>query len=184
MYQIMTDELTNSTLDGSAKDSDSSVEPQQPQKPAKVSTLHAKAYTPLEAQQDWPLIWASASMLLPESKDTAKQQLLLKNALSNGSMVCWKLWTQRNDKRMFVGVALTRLIQDEFFDTRSCLIYGLTSSNFVTNEAWHEAFAALEAYARENNCTDILFCSKHPRVLRLVKELGFDTSERIGRKAV
>ena len=144
---------------------------EQPKK-ERIYDIVGKRMNPAQIQKSWPYILAAIaqSITKPMDEDMA---LNLHTAIVTGDMQCWGLMTKRPQGFRYVGLLTTQVTTDTMRRERSLLIYSFYCGVPVQKEAWVREFAKLEEFAKEQNCARISAQTDNPRVLEIVKEIGF-----------
>lgn len=94
-----------------------------------------------------------------------------------GRLQVWGLFSFDSERPRFVG-ALTTITNFYPPNRKVLLIYTLHAPKKITRHGMAAAFRSVLQFATETKCDGIEALSKHPGVIALCGELGFDVDER------
>lgn len=99
----------------------------------------------------------------------------LMGAVASGQLQCWALTAKIEEKPVLVG-AITTIVQTDPWTKESVLhVYSLyVSDEFnVDIEAWKTIHAAIEDWAKKQNCTALRAQSDNARVIQMAQTCGW-----------
>jgi len=123
-----------------------------------------------------PMINAS----LPATEDSQRDARLL-SAVMSGVLTCWAYNDEDEGLIMF---GTTTFAADTIDGERNLLIYTIFSNGKVNMGQWKQAFVRLREFAEGKGCKAIIAYSNVSRVVKLVEQLGGDSSTRVLRLEV
>jgi hypothetical protein len=92
-------------------------------------------------------------------------------SLMKETMQCWSLV---NEEKEIFGYIITMIATEPITKERTLVIYSFFLYKSVEDiSVWQKGMAALESFAKENNCKNINAYSANDKVVTLAKKLGF-----------
>jgi hypothetical protein len=124
----------------------------------------------------WNVIKNSILASLPENEQV-NENLLLKHALT-GQLECWFVVRENKGINEIIGILTTVINNDLFASSKSMIVYSIYNLKEETAELdiWNEEFERFEKYARSKGCKKIIAYSDNPRIIEVVKKLGWNIS--------
>ena len=93
-----------------------------------------------------------------------------------GKTTCWASYRKEEEKTVFEGICLSKIIYDDASDTRNLLLYCVYGYEKTYDEAWQEAFLTVAKYAKSHNCNEVVAYTDVPYLIEKAKLFGGDTS--------
>lgn len=84
----------------------------------------------------------------------------------------WVLWAE-GEPRKFMGVLTTSIVRDRWDQKKTLCVNTLANFGRADRSAWFMGLAAVEAFARRNQCVRMQFDATNPKVVRMAVRLGF-----------
>jgi hypothetical protein len=133
--------------------------------------------TPDQVASMWDVIRDAIEKSLPpiSSEDKNRMNNILTSLLC-GKSHCWMSYVKNEDKNIFEGLLITRIIYDDISDCKNLLIYCIYGYEFVGRSSWTEGLKTLVKYAAGLGCSNIVAYSSVPSIISLIDKLGGDTS--------
>jgi len=164
------------------------VEPKESQKPpmpvsdigpVMVDSLSMELLSPIQIEIHRDIIVEAVREEVPGFRGNEPAIVGLLEAVRNGAMQCWGLFTEATERRKLVGFGLTELYTERWTDRRICLIFHLHAYDFISTGAWKAAYMELERFAKQNGCDQIHAFTRNSRVIELATILGWDSDQRV-----
>ena len=84
-----------------------------------------------------------------------------------------------SDKRMLIGLLITKIIIDKISGEKSLSLQTLYSWRSVDDREWSSDFLFVKEFAKYEECSCILFETEHPRIRQISEFLGFREKHRV-----
>jgi len=129
--------------------------------------------SPLEVSKFWNVLKALVHDAMPEDLLTDESVLRVLNCFLSGKCQAWLLFDIGGEEPRVAGMSWTRLVTDEVYGVRSCVIEMAYAYDFITEPAWARAYKQIEIFARDSGCSRIVAYSNVARVIEMAEKLGF-----------
>lgn len=115
----------------------------------------------------WDVIkFATVTVDEVREKDVQKYLLeLLHSLLSNNS----QCWIRVDDNKKIIALLITRIIKNKITKDKSLYLQCVFSYEDVSSNIWKSDFSLLINFAKQEDCENITFESRHSRIWELAK---------------
>lgn len=125
---------------------------------------------PEQVSKEWEAIWPAIQSTLPYEVPPAGVTKALEAFMSE-LLQCW--FVVEGDE--ICAICTTTIFSDPC-GRRSLLIYSLFGYKPMQTEKWRDAMGDLKKWASAKKCEDIIAYTQNPAIIRLVNQMGGDTS--------
>lgn len=124
----------------------------------------------------WPIVkYAIEQSLPPVVGDHPDRMNRILSAALADKVDVWAIYHYDEEKVVFEGVALTKVLYDDVSGTRNLLLYCLYGYNELSKESWNTGLKALATYAKEKKCSFITAYTEFEGIKAIASKLGADT---------
>lgn len=138
----------------------------------RIEALTVKQLTAIEVGLRWYKLYPCLRDLYGNKGEKAMTNIM--GAIASGQLTVFELSAIVDGKSQFVGVAITQIVTQSYTGEKVCNLYGLWALHqFISAQAWVDAYAEMERFARENGCVKLEAMTENPRAQKLLQHLGF-----------
>jgi len=101
------------------------------------------------------------------------------SSLLSSKTECWASYRREDERIIFEGICLTKIIYDDASGTKNLLLYCIYGYESTLEEAWMDAFRSVSKYAKAQGCNDIIGYTNVPYLIEKAKLFGGNTDYTI-----